>query len=551
MSEHESKDPTTSETADEPAATTPADPTQPAPSEAPSEASVESSGEALGASEPQGEARAAGRASEPSGAQGTAGEARSSVLGWLTFAVIFVAVLGVGYFAGQQIRRWFTPPPQLEDDQRYAVPLRGDEPQLGPDDALVTIIAFSDFQCPYCAKVVGPLNDIHESYGDDVRIVFKHYPLPGHTKAVPAAHAAWAAHQQDKFWPFHDWVFAEHASLDELPDWLKEHGLDAKKFGADMESTGARNALDDDLRSGNQVGVTGTPAFFVNGHFFGGYRDTAGWEKVVDLELGMARQVERSGVPRAEVYATMMKDAAKERGLPKKAKKRDGMPDPELSYRVPTGEDRPQIGPDDALVTIVEFADFHCPFCARVAPTVKKVQSKYPADVRLVFRQRPLAMHKDARPAAKAAVAAHRQGKFWEMHDRLYESEAKTRAEFVDLATELGLDVPRFEADMDDPSTEEAIVLDESVARRFGAGGTPAFFINGRFISGAQPETAFMSLVDEELAKAKARVEEGTPRAEVYDAVLKDALPALEKSKPKKQQAVLPNKTDPNPGEAQ
>lgn len=476
---------------------------------------------------------------------------KSGVLGWLTFAVIFVAVLGIGYFAGQQIRRWFTPPPQLEDDQRYAVPLRGDEPQLGPDDAPVTIIAFSDFQCPYCAKVVGPLHDIHESYGDDVRIIFKHYPLPGHTKAVPAAHAAWAAHQQDKFWPFHDWVFEKGASLNGLPDWLKENGLDAEKFGTDMESTGARNALDDDLRAGNQVGVTGTPAFFVNGHFFGGYRDTAGWEKVVDLELGMARQVERSGVPRAEIYATLMKDAAKERGLPKKAKKRDGGPDPELSYRVPTGEDRPQIGPDDALVTIVEFADFHCPFCARVAPTVKKVQAKYPNDVRLVFRQRPLAMHKDARAAAKAAVAAHKQGKFWEMHDRLYDSQAKTRAEFVDLATELGLDVARFEADMDDPSTEEAIVLDESVARRFGAGGTPAFFINGRFMSGAQPETAFLSLVDEEMEKAKARVDAGTPRAEVYDAILKDARAELEKPKPKKARTLQPDKPNPNPGAIQ
>jgi hypothetical protein len=94
-------------------------------------------------------------------------------------------------------------------------------------------------------------------------------------------------------------------------------------------------------------------------------------------------------------------------------------------------------------------------------------------------------------------------------------------------------------------------VLDESVARRFGAGGTPAFFINGRFMSGAQPETAFLSLVDEEMEKAKARVDAGTPRAEVYDAILKDARAELEKPKPKKARTLQPDKPNPNPGAIQ
>ncbi len=453
----------------------------------------------------------------------------------LIFAVLFIATLAGGFWIGKQIQYYRTDA-KLETGERFRVALRGDEPQMGPDDALVTIVMFSDFECPYCSKASGPIVEAVKLYGDDARLIFKHYPLPGHPNALPAAKVAWAAHQQGKFWEMHDWLYSTHGKIDDLPAQLEKLGLDAEQFGKDMASPKAGKAVDDDHFAGGRVGVSGTPSFLVNGHVYSGARDTNTWRKIIDHELADARQLVSSGVARDEVYATLMKDASATRGggngaggAPT-ARRRPGEPDPMKSYRVPAGEGRPQIGPDDALVTIVEFADFHCPFCAKAADTIKTVQADFSSDVRLVFRQRPLDMHPQARDAAKAALAAHRQGKFWEMHDQLYANAktARSREQFEAIAGELGLDLAKFQADMDDPAIEEMIKVDEAVASRFGSNGTPAFFINGRFVSGARSVAEFSALVEEELGKAKARVEAGTPRAGVYAAVLKDALPKIE-----------------------
>jgi protein-disulfide isomerase len=190
---------------------------------------------------------------------------------------------------------------------------------------------------------------------------------------------------------------------------------------------------------------------------------------------------------------------------------------------VPAGEDRPQLGPDDALVTIVEFADFHCPYCGKVAETVKQVQADHPDDVRIIFRQRPLAMHPKARPAAKAALAAHRQGKFWEMHDVLFHKRPGRPDQFKAAAEEVGLDVEKFQADMEDPAIAEMVEQDGAIATKYGSRGTPAFFINGRFLSGAQPYEAFDALVNEELEKARKRVEGGVAAASYYETLMAEA----------------------------
>jgi protein-disulfide isomerase len=203
--------------------------------------------------------------------------------------------------------------------------------------------------------------------------------------------------------------------------------------------------------------------------------------------------------------------------------RRPGEPDPAKHYQVPAGENRPQLGPDDALVTIVEFADFHCPYCGKVAETVKKVQADNDDDVRIIFRQRPLNMHAKARPAAKAALAAHEQGKFWEMHDVLFEKRPGRAEQFRELAESLGLDVAQFEADMESEEIAAMIKEDEDIATHYGSRGTPAFFINGRFISGAQPYSAFDALVKEELETAKKRVDEGVARGDVYETLMSEA----------------------------
>ncbi len=163
----------------------------------------------------------------------------------------------------------------------------------------------------------------------------------------------------------------------------------------------------------------------------------------------------------------------------------------------------PSKGPENAPITIVEFSDFQCPYCARAEPTVKDLLEleKYKGKIRLVFRDYPLEFHKLAPKAAEAAHCAGDQGKYWEMHGRLFAGTPKL--ELTDLkayAREIQLDAGRFDKCLD--SGEKAKVVQEhfKAGAEAGVRGTPAFFINGRLISGAQPLEAFKTIIDAELA---------------------------------------------------
>jgi protein-disulfide isomerase len=135
-----------------------------------------------------------------------------------------------------------------------------------------------------------------------------------------------------------------------------------------------------------------------------------------------------------------------------------------------------------------------------------------------VFKDNPLGFHPNAMPAAKAAEAAGKQGKFWEMHDKLFENQKALSAEnYVAWAGELGLDVEQFKKDMADPALEKKITEQQAQGMTLGARGTPAFFVNGRFLSGAQPVDSFKKVIDEEMKKADALIAAGTPKAQVYE----------------------------------
>jgi protein-disulfide isomerase len=137
-------------------------------------------------------------------------------------------------------------------------------------------------------------------------------------------------------------------------------------------------------------------------------------------------------------------------------------------------------GGAESLVTIIEFSEFQCPFCSRVLPTMKKIHETYGQDVKVVFKHNPLFFYKDATPASKAALAAGEQGKFWEMHDLLFANQRKLKSENLDAyATQLGLDMAKFKADMANPKFDAVIKADQALGATFGARGTPNFFING------------------------------------------------------------------------
>lgn len=161
-------------------------------------------------------------------------------------------------------------------------------------------------------------------------------------------------------------------------------------------------------------------------------------------------------------------------------------------------------GPKDAPVTIVEFSDFQCPFCSRVIGTLKEVVRLYPQQVRLAFRDFPIAsLHPKAQKAAEAARCAGEQGKFWEYHDLLFESQAQaTTADFKRFAGQLKLDASRFATCLDSGRHVGAVAADIQEGTRLGITGTPTFFINGRLVVGALPLETFQRLIERELRRS-------------------------------------------------
>jgi protein-disulfide isomerase len=162
-------------------------------------------------------------------------------------------------------------------------------------------------------------------------------------------------------------------------------------------------------------------------------------------------------------------------------------------------------GPAAARVTIVEFSDFHCPFCKQVLATLTQLLSRYGEKVKLVYRDFPIdSLHPLARKAAEAARCAHDQGKFWEYHDALFGNAPGASPEQLKaFAQQVGLDLPRFERCFSSGTHAAAVQKDVDEGIRVGVTGTPAFFINGQLLSGAQPLESFVRVIDGELARAR------------------------------------------------
>ena len=181
---------------------------------------------------------------------------------------------------------------------------------------------------------------------------------------------------------------------------------------------------------------------------------------------------------------------------------RPNRPDANREYDVEIGE-APVKGSDEAIVTIVEWSDFQCPFCNRVTPTLAQIEKEYGDKVRIAFKHMPLSIHPQAAQAHAASEAAHRQGKFWEMHDRIFANQRDlSEATLERYAREIGLDMEQFASDLEDASLKQRIESDIQQASKLGVTGTPSFFINGKYLSGAQPFANFKRIIDEAIEKS-------------------------------------------------
>jgi protein-disulfide isomerase len=163
----------------------------------------------------------------------------------------------------------------------------------------------------------------------------------------------------------------------------------------------------------------------------------------------------------------------------------------------------PAFGPENAKVKIVEFSDFECPFCSRAASAVHQLRQKFEKDVRFVFRQFPLPMHPNARPAAIASLEAEAQGKFWPFHDKLFEHQGELSREGLERhAQAVGLDMVRFKKALDDSTHNAAVDRDLKLGEGVRVNGTPTMFVNGKRVENPTDVAALSAMIEAELKAA-------------------------------------------------
>jgi protein-disulfide isomerase len=434
--------------------------------------------------------------------------------------------------------------PASESDA--VVPVGGDDPVRGKRDALVTVVVWSDFQCPFCGKLATTLESVAETYGDNVRFVFKNDPLPFHQHARLAAEVGQgvlALKGSEAFWRFHDMAFRRQRlmSPETIRAWAIAAGADSRDLeeGLARKTWSAKVARDEEV--GKRLGVNGTPGSFVNGVAVSGAQPLEKWKEVIDAELAKAKDLASRGVPRDRVYARMTASNFTE---PQSAKHDDDDDDDKpdtLVWNVPVGTS-PVRGSNAALVTIVEFSDFQCPYCKRVGPTLERLRSEYGDRLRIVWKDDPLPFHPRAVPAAQLARAARAQKgdlAFWTAHDKLFDSQPKLEdADLEAVARAMGLDVAKVNAAIKSKTRAKSIDDDLALADDVEARGTPHFFINGRRLVGAQPYEKFKAAIDAEMVDAERLVRSGVAKTAVYETIIKGGRTAPE---PEKKPVALPS----------
>lgn len=450
-------------------------------------------------------------------------------------------------------------------------------------DAKVTIIEYSDFECPFCGKAQPTLKQVKDTYGDQVEIVFKHFPLSFHAKAQKASEASECARDQGMFWEYHDVLFTKQTALD--VDLLKQYavdlGMDATAFNACLDSDEKAAVVAAAFEEGKAAGVTGTPAFFINGKKLVGAQPFSEFKKIIDKELNDDGTV----VPEPDVSLLIVNDldckvcdsarvvtVLQENVFQKLASSEISMDTEEgkaliEKYNVqtvpayflsknsadaanfvdieqalvdlgeyyliapqavgggkllnpPSVDDDAVLGESSAPVTIVIFSDYECPYCGAAEGThaglVEQFTQRDPTwvapmpaiiekyvetgKVKIVFRDFPLAFHASAQKAAEATECAEEEGKFWEMHDKLFENQEAIAVENLkQYAKELGLNSEDFDNCLDSGKYADEVAKDLADGQALGVSGTPAFFINGVSISGAAGFSTFEPIIEAEL----------------------------------------------------
>lgn len=382
------------------------------------------------------------------------------------------------------------------------VPVEG-APMLGPRDAAVTVVVFGDFQCPYSNRARAIVSDLRAMHPRDVRVVWRHLPLPRHADARVAAEAAAEVFAQTGdagFWRYHDILFAHADALDRpsLERWAGMVGADVSRVRAALDEGERAAEVERDQSIAERLEVDGTPGFVVNGTVVMGAQPFSVFEALVAQALDRAHAARDP----SRAYVEAVDDPLPTPARPsRRAVTRDTWA---RVHEVPVPPDARALGPEGAPVVMQVFSDFQCPFCARVEPTIAALRERYGDRLRVVWRDMPLSQHPRATAAAEAAREVYAQGgaaMFWRYHDLLFahqdDEDALSDAMLQRLAREAGADPRRVAQAVSDRRHAAAVRADVAALGATGLNaGTPAFFVNGHYLGGARPEAEFRARID-------------------------------------------------------
>jgi protein-disulfide isomerase len=379
----------------------------------------------------------------------------------------------------------------------WNIPL-GNSPRRGGATALVTIVEFGGYQDPFSGRIEPTLGKLLARYGDRLRIVWKDHPLPFHTRgdaAAELAREALARQGPAGFWAMHDRLLLQPIGERTFQDAAAAARLDWPSAEAAIKRRKYAREIDADSELAEAFGASGTPHFFINGRRLVGAQPIEDFQKIIDEEIVHAEALIAGGQRPAGLYESIVA-----RGRPPEPPKRI-----EVSAPSPGAPSR---GNARAKVVIQEFAGFQDPFSARVEATLEELLRSYGGRVRLVWRDKPLAFHRDGQLSAEAAAEAMAQkgpAAFWKFHNLLLskqkEPDGLKQPALERYAAEQGLDVARFRDALATHRHAAAIAADIAAAESAGIGGTPSFAINGYLVTGAQNVRAFRRVIDRALAE--------------------------------------------------
>jgi protein-disulfide isomerase len=370
----------------------------------------------------------------------------------------------------------------FDSETVWRVTLSGQEPQIGPRSAAISLVVWSSIDCALCRQQGGVLDEIIKTYGDRARLVWKTHPAPQSEADELAAQAACAAHRQSHFWEYRDRFKDANGEKRTKSLFVKiasDVGLDPVRFRRDMVSGACRQHLDADRVTAAQVGVVAVPTLTVNGRKAPSVVTPELLQEIISEELAKVAAMEVEGVAAERIYDDLVADGDVQRPLS------------EESFTFQTAAT--VVGSENAAHVLTVFGDYECPYTRALFPNLDLLLAAFPNDLAVEYRHFPMPYHGAARMAAEATLEAARQGEFPRFHKGLLKLPGDfTMKQLERLTKRSRMDVKELRVALRDGRHRAVIDSNVDEARKAGVWATPSIFIDGhRYLS---PDRSFEAL---------------------------------------------------------